>query len=195
MGRSFPALAARRCWPTGPAVSTCFGICTPSGLPVSPRFPPNELRSPFTRETQTAITTAGTSVRRTRLNDLARHDGLIGLGEPQVSGPAPAPAPSRGLGCLATHAARAGGAPADQTGGRPAARPARSSATAQRPAGHPRAVTTSEQIASYYDQADEPMADYLTALGWTHQPPHSPQPPGPAERTNRHPPASGGHKQ
>ncbi len=25
-----------------------------------PRFPPNELRSPFTRETQTAITTAGT---------------------------------------------------------------------------------------------------------------------------------------
>jgi hypothetical protein len=59
----------------------------------------------------------------------------------------------------------------------------------------PRAVTTSEQIASYYDQADKPMADYLTALGWAHQPPHSPQPPGPAERTWRHPPASGRHEQ
>jgi hypothetical protein len=30
MGRSFPALKARRCWPTGPAVLTCFEICTPS---------------------------------------------------------------------------------------------------------------------------------------------------------------------
>ena len=39
-----------------------------------------------------------------------------------------------------------------------------------------RAVTTSEQIASFYDQADKTIADYLTALGWT-QPPHSPQPP------------------
>jgi hypothetical protein len=54
-----------------------------------------------------------------------------------------------------------------------------------------RAVTTSEQIASYYDQADKPLADYLTALGWTHQPPHSPQPPGPAERARRHPPSGG----
>jgi len=58
-----------------------------------------------------------------------------------------------------------------------------------------RAVTTGEQIASYYDQADKPIADYLTALGWTHQPPHSPQPPGSAERTGRHPPPSGGHRQ
>jgi hypothetical protein len=58
-----------------------------------------------------------------------------------------------------------------------------------------RAVTTSEQIASYYDQADKPMADYLTALGWAHQPPHSPQPAGPAERTSRHPPNTGSHKQ
>ena len=57
-----------------------------------------------------------------------------------------------------------------------------------------RAVTTGEQIASYYDQADKPIADYLTALGWTHQPPHSPQPPGSAERTGRHPPPSGGHR-
>jgi hypothetical protein len=55
-----------------------------------------------------------------------------------------------------------------------------------------RAVTTSEQIASYYDQADKPMADYLTALGWTHQPPHRPQPPGSADRTRRHPPPSTG---
>jgi hypothetical protein len=58
-----------------------------------------------------------------------------------------------------------------------------------------RDVTTSEQIASYYDQADKPMASYLTALGWTHQSRHSPQPPGPAERTRRHPPPSGGNSQ
>jgi hypothetical protein len=51
-----------------------------------------------------------------------------------------------------------------------------------------RAPSTSQQIASYYDQADKPLADYLTALGWIHQPPHSPQPPGPAERARRHPP-------
>jgi hypothetical protein len=58
-----------------------------------------------------------------------------------------------------------------------------------------RAVTSSEQIASYYDQADEPMADYLTALGWTQQPPHSPESPGSAERARRHPPQSGDHRQ
>jgi hypothetical protein len=58
-----------------------------------------------------------------------------------------------------------------------------------------RAVATSEQIASYYDQADKPMADYLTALGWTHQSPRSPESPGPAERARRHPPQSGGHGQ
>jgi hypothetical protein len=57
------------------------------------------------------------------------------------------------------------------------------------------AVTTNEQIASYYDQADKPMADYLMALGWIHQPPHSPQLPGPAERTRRRPPPSGGNRQ
>ena len=91
-------------------------------------------------------------------------------------------------------AAGAGGAPAGQADARPTARPARSRATAQWPAGHRQALTTSEQIASYYDQADQPMADYLTALGWT-QPPHNPQPPGPAERTRRHPPPSDGHRQ
>jgi len=57
------------------------------------------------------------------------------------------------------------------------------------------AVTASEQIASYYEQADKLMADYLTALGWARQPPHSQQPPGPAERTKRHPPPNGGHSQ
>ena len=57
------------------------------------------------------------------------------------------------------------------------------------------AVTANEQIASYYEQADKLMADYLTALGWTHQPPPSLQPPGPAEHTKRHPPPNGGHKQ
>ena len=58
-----------------------------------------------------------------------------------------------------------------------------------------RAVAAGEQIASYYEQADKLMADYLTALGWARQPPHSPQPPGPAERTKRHPPPNGGHSQ
>jgi hypothetical protein len=58
-----------------------------------------------------------------------------------------------------------------------------------------RAVTESDQIASYYEQADKPMADYLTALGWAHQPPHGPRPPGPAERVERRPPPSGGHRQ
>jgi hypothetical protein len=53
-----------------------------------------------------------------------------------------------------------------------------------------RAPTTSEQIASYYDQADKPLADYLTAMGWIHQP-YSQQPPGPAERARRHPPSGG----
>ena len=57
-----------------------------------------------------------------------------------------------------------------------------------------RAVITSEQIASYYDQADKPMADYLTALGWIQQLPHSPESPGPAERARRHPRPNGGHR-
>jgi hypothetical protein len=54
-----------------------------------------------------------------------------------------------------------------------------------------RALTTSEQIASYYDQADKPLADYLTALGWIHHSPHGPQTPRPAERARRHPPSGG----
>jgi hypothetical protein len=33
-----------------------------------------------------------------------------------------------------------------------------------------RAATPSERIASYYDQADQPIADYLAARGWTQQP-------------------------
>lgn len=32
------------------------------------------------------------------------------------------------------------------------------------------AVTSNEQIASYYDEADRRMSDYLAALGWTGQP-------------------------
>ena len=32
------------------------------------------------------------------------------------------------------------------------------------------AVTSSERIASYYDEADRPMADYLAARGWTKEP-------------------------
>jgi hypothetical protein len=33
-----------------------------------------------------------------------------------------------------------------------------------------RAATPGERIASYYDQADQQIADYLAALGWTQQP-------------------------
>src|SRR6266480_5856367 len=29
------------------------------------------------------------------------------------------------------------------------------------------AATNGERIASYYDEADQPMSDYLAALGWT----------------------------
>jgi hypothetical protein len=32
------------------------------------------------------------------------------------------------------------------------------------------AVTSSERIASYYDEADRPMSDYLAARGWTEEP-------------------------
>jgi hypothetical protein len=41
-----------------------------------------------------------------------------------------------------------------------------------------RATSPSERIVSYYDQADQPIADYLAALGWTQQsttPPVRPQ--------------------
>ena len=31
------------------------------------------------------------------------------------------------------------------------------------------AVTSNEQIASYYDEADQPMSDYLAAMGWTRE--------------------------
>lgn len=58
-----------------------------------------------------------------------------------------------------------------------------------------RAVTTSEQIASYYDQADGPMAGYLAALGWTEQPLHRPESPDSAERAGQHPSQSGDHRQ
>jgi hypothetical protein len=58
-----------------------------------------------------------------------------------------------------------------------------------------RAGATSEQIASYYDQADRPMAGYLAALGWTQQPPHSPESPDSTERARQHPPQNGDHRQ
>jgi hypothetical protein len=44
----------------------------------------------------------------------------------------------------------------------PAAEPDRQHATAD-------AATNGEQIASYYDEADQPMSDYLAALGWTRE--------------------------
>jgi hypothetical protein len=34
----------------------------------------------------------------------------------------------------------------------------------------PTGAAQSEQIVSYYDQADQPIADYLAALGWFQQP-------------------------
>jgi hypothetical protein len=37
-----------------------------------------------------------------------------------------------------------------------------------------RAATPGQQIASYYDHADQPIADYLAALGWAQQPPAPP---------------------
>jgi hypothetical protein len=58
-----------------------------------------------------------------------------------------------------------------------------------------RDLTTSEEIADYYDRADKAMADYLTALGWTGQPLLSPESPGPAEGAGGHPPPGNGHRQ
>ena len=58
-----------------------------------------------------------------------------------------------------------------------------------------RALTTSEEIASYYDRADKAMADYLTARGWTDQPLLGPESPGPAEGAGGHPPPGNGHRQ
>jgi hypothetical protein len=54
----------------------------------------------------------------------------------------------------------------------PKTRPHRPSAQCdgQQPTGP---ATPGEQIASYYDQADQPIANYLAALGWT-QWPHTP---------------------
>ena len=57
-----------------------------------------------------------------------------------------------------------------------------------------RALTTSEEIASYYDRADKAMADYLTARGWTGQPLPGPESPDPAEGAGRHPPPGNGHR-
>jgi hypothetical protein len=58
-----------------------------------------------------------------------------------------------------------------------------------------RALTTSEEVASYYDRADKAMADYLTALGWTGQALLSPESPGPAEGADGRPPPGNGHRQ
>jgi hypothetical protein len=57
--------------------------------------------------------------------------------------------------------------------GDPAARPHRSGAQRDGQQAPARAATPGEQIVSYYDHADQPIADYLAALGWT-QPPHRP---------------------
>lgn len=60
----------------------------------------------------------------------------------------------------------------------PKARPRRPGAQRddrQAPTAAPtKAATPSEQIVSYYDQADQPIADYLAALGWSQHPPTPP---------------------
>jgi hypothetical protein len=81
--------------------------------------------------------------------------------------------------------------PADGTGPDPNSRGPQSNG--RRPTA--RALTTSEEIAGYYDRADKAMADYLTALGWTDQPPLSPESPGPAQGAGGHPPPGNGHSQ
>jgi hypothetical protein len=53
---------------------------------------------------------------------------------------------------------------------RPTARPHRPAAQRD----DRQAPTSSERILSYYDQADQPIAGYLAALGWTRQPPTLP---------------------
>ena len=54
---------------------------------------------------------------------------------------------------------------------RPKARPHRPSAQRDGRRGPTRAATPNERIVSYYDHADQPIADYLAALGWTQRPP------------------------
>jgi hypothetical protein len=118
---------------------------------------------------------------------MTRHELAIvpGFGDAEPPGPgAPAPVPPGQA--AHPHTRPAPGPPPDRHGPGPPPNGQRAAAGA---------ATTSEQIASYYDQADQPMADYLMALGWTHQPPHRPQPPGPAGRTGRYPPPSSGHRQ
>ena len=66
------------------------------------------------------------------------------------------------------------GAPREDRSAPARAAPARAAAPA-------RTATPSERIASYYDQADQPIADYLAARGWT-QPPATP-PPGQRAQT------------
>jgi hypothetical protein len=52
----------------------------------------------------------------------------------------------------------------------PKARPHRPGAQRDDRQAPTRAATPSERIASYYDQADQPIAEYLAARGWTPQP-------------------------
>ena len=83
-----------------------------------------------------------------------------GEGPSQPRRPAPRPA---GAAPTAPQAAEANGGPR---------RPATQRAGRQAPA---RTAAPSEPIARYYDQADQPIADYLAALGWAQE---SPAPPG-----------------
>jgi hypothetical protein len=62
--------------------------------------------------------------------------------------------------------------PAAQLAG-PRARPYQPGAQREDRQPPARAATPGERIASYYDQADQPIADYLAARGWT-EPPATP---------------------
>lgn len=86
---------------------------------------------------------------------------VTGLGEDSREPDRAAPRPAR--------PAPAAPAPATQMAG-PRARPHRPAAQCDGQRTPTGAATPSEQIASYYDQADQPIAGYLAALGWTQRP-------------------------
>jgi hypothetical protein len=74
--------------------------------------------------------------------------------------------------------------------GDPTARPHPSGAQRDGQRAPARAATPGERIASYYDHADQPIADYLAELGWT-QPPAPPVRPHPRIRVPRQRPPDG----
>jgi SAM-dependent methyltransferase len=91
--------------------------------------------------------------------------GVTGLGEDTRAPDRAAPRPARPAPAAPPQAAEKAN---------PKARPHRPAAQRDDRQTPSRAATPSEQIVSYYDQADQPIAAYLAALGWTQQLPHPP---------------------